>query len=152
MLSDDVIREATESDVLALCDLMLELSGKPISSDGMKDRLGIIRRTVTDSIFVYEQDSTIWGVLVFRIRENIREVSRYGEVCIIAVRSDAKRGGIGRKLMSFAESRAKELGCKATYLISGFARRDEAHPFYLELGYEITGYRFVKELAIEEGI
>jgi N-acetylglutamate synthase-like GNAT family acetyltransferase len=152
MNSNYQIREASEYDVLALCDLMLELSGSPISMEGMIDRLQMIERSRTDSIFVYEQDSTIWGVLVFRIRENIREVSRFGEVCVIVVKSEAKRCGVGRRLMDFAELKSRELGCKATYLVSGFARKDEAHQFYQELGYEITGYRFVKQILAEETI
>jgi N-acetylglutamate synthase-like GNAT family acetyltransferase len=150
MRSNYLIREANEYDVLALCELMLELSGSPISVEGMIDRMQMIEKSSTDCIFVYEQDSTIWGVLVFRIRENIREVSQYGEVCIVVVKSEAKRSGVGRRLMDFAEQKAREHGCKATYLVSGFARKDEAHRFYEELGYEITGYRFVKQLFAEE--
>lgn len=147
MVTNEVIREANETDVSQLCELMYELSGEQINSDGMLDRLHMIDESLTDSIFVYEQESRILGTLVFRIRENIREVSKYGEVCILIVRSEAKRNGIGKKLMSFAERKASELGCKATYLISGFGRKDEAHKFYSELGYEITGYRFVKSLS-----
>nr|WP_156043434.1 GNAT family N-acetyltransferase [Paenibacillus sp. UNC451MF] len=140
------IREACEGDIPALCELMKELGGEPISCEGMRNRLEMIGASLTDTIFVYEEDSEVLGLLVFRIRENIREVSRYGEVCILVVKSEAKRSGIGRKLMSFAEERALELGCKSTYLISGFGRKEEAHRFYLELGYEITGYRFIKPL------
>jgi N-acetylglutamate synthase-like GNAT family acetyltransferase len=141
-----VIREAEETDVNHLCELMYELSGEHISTNDMLNRLRMIKESLTDTIYVYERESEVRGTLVFRIRENIREVSRYGEVCIIVVKSEAKRSGIGSKLMLFAEQKAKELGCKGTYLISGFGRKDEAHHFYLELGYEITGYRFVKPL------
>ncbi|WP_018759750.1 GNAT family N-acetyltransferase [Paenibacillus terrigena] len=141
-----VIRKAKKSDITVLSHLMEELSGKPISHEDMNNRLKVVEESSTDTIFVYEKDSEIQATLVFRIRENIREVSRYGEICIIIVRSSAKRRGIGRQLMDFAEHLAKELGCKGTYLISGFGRKAEAHQFYLDLGYKITGYRFVKEL------
>lgn len=139
-----VIREAMNPDIPSLCELMYELSGAPISTEDMQNRLKMVRDSMTDSIFVFEQSGIVLGVLVFRIKENVREISRYGEVSIIVVRSSAKRGGIGKALMAFAENRARELGCIGTYLISGFGRQDEAHRFYLELGYEITGYRFVK--------
>ncbi|MCQ6557355.1 hypothetical protein [Paenibacillus mendelii] len=33
------------------------------------------------------------------------------------------------------------------YPISGFGRSDEAHRFYIELGYEVTGCRFVKKVS-----
>lgn len=146
MLADECIREACEDDIPVLCELMKELGGEPIQQEGMRNRLAMVKASLTDTIYVYERDAQVLGTLVFRIRENIREVSRYGEVCILVVKSDVKRNGIGRKLMSFAEKRALELGCKSTYLISGFGRKEEAHRFYLELGYEITGYRFVKAL------
>ncbi|MUT64733.1 GNAT family N-acetyltransferase [Paenibacillus sp. NEAU-GSW1] len=126
---------------------MYELSGECISIPDMLDRLQTIKESMNGTIYVLEQESEVLGTLVFQIRENIREVSRYGEVCIIVVKSQAKRNGIGRELMAFAEQKAKELRCKGTYLISGFGRKDEAHQFYLELGYTITGYRFVKPLS-----
>ncbi len=141
-----VIRKANQNDIPVLSHLMEELSGEPISLDDMNNRLKMVEESSTDTIFVYEANSEVLATLVFRIRENIREVSRYGEICIIVVRSTAKRRGIGRQLMIFAERHAKDLGCKGTYLISGFGRKDEAHQFYQDLGYEITGYRFVKKL------
>lgn len=146
MLTDVLIREANEDDIPVLCELMKELGGELISHEGMQNRLAMTQASMTDTIYVYARDSQVLGMLILRIRENFREVSRYGEVCILAVKSDMKRRGIGRRLMSFAEEKALELGCKDTYLISGFGRKEEVHRFYLELGYEITGYRFVKAL------
>ncbi len=49
--------------------------------------------------------------------------------------------------MEYAEDRARELGCKGTWLISGFGLEEEAHKFYARLGYQVTGYRFVKPLS-----
>ncbi|CAH1201850.1 hypothetical protein PAECIP111893_01747 [Paenibacillus plantiphilus] len=142
-----MIREAADCDISSLCELMSELSGGGhISGPDMQNRMRMLEESMTDRVYVYEQDAKVQGVLVLRIRENIREVSRYGEICVIVVHAEAKRRGIGRELMVFAEQRAIELGCKAAYLISGFGRKNEAHPFYLELGYEITGYRFIKPL------
>ncbi|GIM45314.1 hypothetical protein DNHGIG_08630 [Collibacillus ludicampi] len=46
--------------------------------------------------------------------------------------------------MEFAENLAAEQGCIVTWLVSGFGREEQAPTFYKELGYEITGYRFVK--------
>lgn len=140
------IRKAKENDIPVLSLLMEELSGMPISQNDMNNRLQMAEKSSTDAIFVYEEEGDIKATLVFRIRENIREVSRYGEICIVIVKSSAKRQGIGKRLMSFAEQHASDLGCIGTYLISGFGRKGEAHPFYLDLGYEITGYRFVKKL------
>ncbi len=49
--------------------------------------------------------------------------------------------------MDFAEKLARDQGCIGTWLVSGFGREEEAHHFYRALGYEITGYRFVKKFG-----
>jgi hypothetical protein len=64
---------------------MEELSGMPISQNDMNSRLQMAEKSSTDTIFVYEEEGDIKATLVFRIRENIREVSRYGEICIVIV-------------------------------------------------------------------
>ncbi|MFJ7941956.1 GNAT family N-acetyltransferase [Peribacillus sp. NPDC096622] len=45
--------------------------------------------------------------------------------------------------MEFVENSANKHKCVGTWLASGIGRKDEAHQFDKELGYEITGYRFV---------
>jgi GNAT superfamily N-acetyltransferase len=50
----------------------------------------------------------------------------------------------GRALADFAEQLARAHGCIGTWLVSGLQREQEAHRFYQQLGYAITGYRFVK--------
>ena len=47
-------------------------------------------------------------------------------------------------MMQYAEKLAREMGCQVTWLVSGFAREEDAHKFYQRLGYQTTGYRFVK--------
>jgi GNAT superfamily N-acetyltransferase len=113
-------------------------------SRGMNNRLEFIEDSPFDSLYVCEENGTILGLLGFRIRENLEEVSKYGEISVIVVDSGARRKGVGRFLMNYAEKLAFEKGCIGTWLVSGFDREEQAHQFYKELGYEITGYRFVK--------
>ncbi len=96
-----------------------------------------------DFLYVYEEEETIWGLLGFRIRENLEDVTRYGEISIISVDSTLRRKGIGQLLMAYAEQLAKNHDCIGTWLVSG-TKRVEAHAFYKKLGYEVNGYRFVK--------
>jgi N-acetylglutamate synthase-like GNAT family acetyltransferase len=138
------MRKAEGNDIKVLCSLMAELSGHAISPGEMMDRLRFVEESKVDSLFVCEQDGQIVGLLGFRIRENLEEMSRYGEVSAIVVNPDDRRKGIGHFMMDYAEKRAKELGCKGTWLVSGFAREKKAHKFYKQLGYQTTGYRFVK--------
>ncbi|WP_369899862.1 N-acetyltransferase family protein [Bacillus manliponensis] len=137
------IRAATERDIEALCSLVQELKGSSISHTDMQNRLQFVQISPFDFLYVYEEGENILGLLGFRIRENLEDVTRYGEISIISVDSDARRKGIGQCLMSYAEQLAKEHNCIGTWLVSGL-HRQEAHPFYKQLGYEVNGYRFVK--------
>jgi len=138
------VRQASSEDIPHLCQLMKQLTGRDISPEEMNNRLEFIAGSVFDSLYVCEENGIILGLLGFRIRENLEEVSRYGEISVIVVDSHARRKGVGRFLMNYAETLALENGCIGTWLVSGFGRAEQAHRFYKELGYEATGYRFVK--------
>ncbi|MGH0598240.1 GNAT family N-acetyltransferase [Bacillus mycoides] len=137
------IREATIDDIDPLCSLTKELKGSSISNEDMNNRLQFVKMSPFDFLYVYEEENTIFGLLGFRIRENLEDVTRYGEISIISVDSTIRRKGIGQVLMDYAEQLAKEHNCIGTWLVSGMNRK-EAHPFYEKLGYEVNGYRFVK--------
>lgn len=139
-----IIRNAESGDIPALCRLMTHLCGHEVTRADMEDRLAFIQASDVDELFVLEVDGAVKGLLGFRIRENIEEPSRYGEVSVIVTDPDSKQLGIGRALMDYAENLARSRGCKGTWLVSGFGREEEAHRFYQKLGYAITGYRFVK--------
>ncbi|MBO1627393.1 GNAT family N-acetyltransferase [Bacillus arachidis] len=137
------IRKATVNDIEALCSLTKELKGSNISHVDMQNRLQFVEMSPFDFLYVYEEDDVIFGFLGFRIRENLEDVTRYGEISIISVDLSARRKGIGQILMDYAEQLAKKHNCIGTWLVSG-TQRKEAHPFYKKLGYEVNGYRFVK--------
>jgi len=141
-----IIRQAQQTDVPVLSILFSDLSGHTVTEDDVLDRLKLVEASAIDELFVYEQDGTVLGTLAFRIRENIEERSRYGEISVLIIKEEARNAGIGRTLMEFAEQHAKALNCKGTWLVSGFGREEEAHKFYKRLGYTMNGYRFVKPI------
>jgi len=138
------IRKAKREDIPALQALLGDLSNHEISFSAVEDRLKMIEGSSVDELYVLERADGILGLLGFRIRENVEEASRYGEISAVVTLKESRHSGIGRALMEYAEKRAKELGCIGTWLVSGFGREEEAHGFYRNLGYEIMGYRFVK--------
>jgi N-acetylglutamate synthase-like GNAT family acetyltransferase len=139
-----MIRPATLSDTQAVKELFQELIGRPLSDEDVINRMRYVQNSPIDSLFVYDLNNKIIGLLAFRIRENIEENSRFGEISVIVVKSESRKKGIGKKLMEYAEQVAHEKGCIGTWLVSGFGREEQVHPFYKELGYKITGCRFVK--------
>jgi N-acetylglutamate synthase-like GNAT family acetyltransferase len=138
------MRKAASKDVKDLCILMDEMNHTNISEDDMVERLELVANSQIDSLFVCEENKKVVGLLGFRIRENLEEKSRFGEISAIVVDKDKKRHGIGRFMMGYAEKLAHEHKCKGMWLVSGFLRAEEAHEFYRQLEFQITGYRFVK--------
>lgn len=138
------MRKAESKDVSDLCILMDEMSHTNISKNDILDRLGLVEKSQIDSLFVCEENKKVVGLLGFRIRENLEEKSRFGEISAIVVNQDKKRRGVGRFMMDYAEKLAIKYKCKGMWLVSGFPRAEEAHKFYKQFGFETTGYRFVK--------
>lgn len=85
-----VIREATPQDCIALSRLMTQLLTKEITEEQMKNRLEFVSQSPYDHLFVYEEEDHVLGTLGFRIRENIEDISRYGEISVIVVEQEAK--------------------------------------------------------------
>lgn len=140
------IRKAEQKDVLSPCGLMEELSGHAITPNQIMDRLQFVEESEFNSLFVCEEDGQVLGLLGFRIRENLEEVSKFGEVSAIVVNTNDRHKGVGRFMIKYAEKLAEEWGCIGTWLTSGFGREEAAHNFYKKLGYTINGYRFIKLL------
>jgi len=139
-----MIRKAEKIDKESIQYLIKELTGHSISDSDMENRFDIVEFSQIDSLYVYEQDNKVIGLLGFRIRENIEENSRFGEISALVVDSNYRKQGIGKQLIDFADKLANNNNCIGTWLVSGFGREEQAHPFYKSQGYKITGYRFVK--------
>jgi GNAT superfamily N-acetyltransferase len=139
-----MIREFEYKDKSDIQRMFAILAGTMISESDLINRLDYIKNSTIDSLYVYELNNTAIGLLGFRIRENIEENSRYGEISAIVVDIDWQNHGIGKQLIDFAEQLSRDLNCKGTWLVSGFGREEKAHQFYKSLGYDSTGYRFVK--------
>jgi GNAT superfamily N-acetyltransferase len=71
------------------------------------------------------------------------------EVMQLLVAEDRRGGGIGKRLMAYAERRARELGLKKVHLHSQ-VMRSRAHVFYEGLGYEFTKISKFYEKRLED--
>jgi hypothetical protein len=93
-----------------------------------------------------KRTALIRGVMGFRLRERIEHSPGTVRSRHSSPMRNAAAPVSAARLSLFAEKHAAEKGCEGTWLASGFQRKDEAHLFYESLGYEKTGYRFVKKL------
>ena len=62
------------------------------------------------------------------------------------VASEHRGRGVGRALISAAEGWARQRWA-GDVMLTTHKRRTGAHRFYRSMGYEATGYRFVKSLG-----
>ncbi len=79
------IRPARIEDVEDLSRLMGQLTGHEVSAQTMEERIEFVSNSAFDSLYVCHEDRKVLGLLGFRIRENLEESSRYGEVSVIVV-------------------------------------------------------------------
>ena len=63
----------------------------------------------------------------------------------IYIADEHRNKGIGKKLFQFIYNYAKEKGCETSELNS-YVSNYRSHKFYLNEGYEIKGYHFLKKL------
>jgi ribosomal protein S18 acetylase RimI-like enzyme len=68
-----------------------------------------------------------------------------GRIVALVVRKDSRRLAVGRRLVTAVEKDFVRRGIKRIALDTRLTRED-AHKFYESLGYERTGWRFVKQL------
>ena len=72
---------------------MMDLSGQPVTPDDMLNGLQFVAESEFYSVYVCEEDGKILGLLGFGIRENVEEVSRFGEVSALEVNTDDRLKG-----------------------------------------------------------
>lgn len=98
-------------------------------------------------LYVAEQDARIVGTFALLVMDNLGHLgARSAVVEDVMVAHDRHGNGIGQDMMRFAIDQAKAKGCYKMMLSSN-AKRERAHAFYEQLGFERHGYSFRIDLA-----
>jgi GNAT superfamily N-acetyltransferase len=139
------IRFARDYDKPRFAELMSVFTdGRRLTPREVDNRFRLIRRDSGQALLVATAGGFVVGILAFRIRHNLESVSQYGEIATIAVDAAWRKQGVGAALVLYAEKLAKRRKCIGLWLVSGFAREEQAHQFYERLGFIQTGVRFIK--------
>lgn len=144
-MRDLIIREASPEDVAALAGLMTDL-GYPCTPERMRERFVRISAHPAYHTLVAAYGGRVIGMVGLETGLYYEMDGGYARVSAFVVAAGYRRRGVGGALIRAAERRAREAGADYVFLNSG-KHRPDAHSFYEESGYELTGYRFSKVLG-----
>ncbi|MDQ0188187.1 GNAT family N-acetyltransferase [Cytobacillus sp. FSL W7-1323] len=140
------IRKATSNDIKELASLMEQL-GYQTSIEQMRVRFNNIEATTNHYTLVAIYKEKIVGMVGFHTGVLYNKDGIYARVIAFVVDSKFRNKGIGRRLLTEAESIAINSGADGIGLNSGNrTERDNAHQFYKNMGYEAKSIGFVKAL------
>jgi ribosomal protein S18 acetylase RimI-like enzyme len=142
------IRDAKLSDASSLAALMCELDYETTSAE-MRRRLKFMITDARLRTFVAEVDNQICGMIGTLTHASHEHNDCSGKIIALVVSKKHRRGGIGRALIAAAEKDFAERRIARISLTTRFERK-AAHQFYEALGYQPTGWRFVKQLPASD--
>ena len=142
---DLAIRFAETADAEALAGLMTELGYSTRTSE-MTMRLETIAADVRYRTFVAVRNGKICGMIGTFCYSSYEDNNPGGRILALVVSQDARRSGVGRRLIDAAESDFAQRNIQRV-AVNTHLTREDAHKFYQRVGYTSNGYRFVKALA-----
>ena len=145
-LFDLTIRVAEMNDASALAQLMCELGYRTTKSE-MQMRLQRIATDERYRTFVAVCDGKVCGMIGTLMYLSYEHNDPSGRIVALVIMSTMRRRGIGRALIATVEKDFAQRGIRRVALNTRLARED-AHKFYESLGYERSGWRFVKQLSV----
>jgi N-acetylglutamate synthase-like GNAT family acetyltransferase len=138
------IRKATQRDVPRILELYGELAGEKQKdpSDTTNQVFNQIISLPNQEFLVAEKDNFVAGTVFLQITPNLSHDARPWAVLEnLVVDGRYRRQGIGRLLVEYALTRAREAGCYKVQLLSSHIRH-EAHQFYRALGFDDAAIGF----------
>lgn len=138
------IRKATQHDIPRILELYEELTGEKQSgpSDTTNQVFNEIISLPNQEFLVAEKDGFVVGTVFLQITPNLSHDARPWAILEnMVIDGRYRRQGIGRLLVEYACTRAREAGCYKVQLLSN-ERRHEAHRFYRAVGFEDTAFGF----------
>ena len=139
----DRIREARRDDAAEIARLLTPL-GYTVSEADVRARWDLWFDEGNVAL-VAESADGLSGLVTLHRTTVLHRPRPVGRITSLAVDAEAQGRGLGRSLLSAAESALRDLGCGLVEVTS-HRRRTEAHAFYRHMDYEETSSRFMREL------
>lgn len=132
-----------KEDFAEVLPYLKKLHSKPPNEDILKQRLLEMFDQNYECFGIYQKDRLI-GVfgLWFMTRHY---AGRSCEVDHIYINDEFQESGIGKSLFGFVHEYAESKGCE-TVELNSYVENFRSHKFFMNRGYVIRGYHFLKKL------
>ncbi len=139
------IRPAVLEDYDNIIPLFNAFVGEERYSKKDNDSFKKIIESDINFMYIAVDGEKIIGFITFSLRNVVRYPKPIIEVDELFVAITYQKHGIGGRLMQQMEEDARNLGCHAIFIESGYDHVP-AHKFYEKLEYKNSGYHFKKVL------
>jgi GNAT superfamily N-acetyltransferase len=142
------IRLAHPADAAAVNELLRQLGYPQDDTAATATRIQAWRHDPASAAYVADADGTLVGLVAVHVCPFFERTGAWGRITALVVADGARGQGVGRQLVTEAESFAARHGCLRMEVTSADHRQD-AHEFYRHAGYtNQTGHssRFLRDL------
>ncbi|NBD00578.1 aminoalkylphosphonate N-acetyltransferase [Atlantibacter hermannii] len=143
MLYDIQRADITHSD--AIYALVCELKQATFDRDAFDVGLAANLRDANYHLALAWLDGKPVGLISLHLQFHLHHANWIGEIQELVVMPEARSAGVGKGLLSWAQTVAQQHGAEMTELSTNVKRID-AHRFYRREGYEPSHVRFTKPL------
>ena len=137
------VREAKIDDARAINELSRHLGYKPLTDNVLTDNLEAILTSKSDKLWIFEKENQILG-WIHAFSANRVASAAFIEIGGMVVSPDARREGIGRRLVE----QAKQWACerKQNLRVRCNIKREETHKFYESVGFVLSKSQNIFEI------
>lgn len=140
------IEKINSNDLVELADLYKELSGNKTDMEKMKESFDWMNNN-PDYILIGAKDdkeNLVGSLLGILCHDVVGECKPFMVLENVIVKSNSRRLGVGKQLMSFIEDYCRKRKCYYIIFVSS-KNRMESHRFYESLGYDINAVQGFKK-------
>ncbi|TDO69198.1 N-acetylglutamate synthase-like GNAT family acetyltransferase [Kribbella sp. VKM Ac-2571] len=140
------IRLARLSDAVAVNELLAELGYPQSDPAATAARIQTWTDDPAGAVYVADTDHGVLGVIAVHTCPFFEREGTWARIVALVVSAQARRQGIGSRLIAAAESFATHHGCLRIEVTSS-PHRTQAHTFYQSHNYTVTPTRFLQNLT-----
>jgi len=138
------IRLATLHDLKNIRTLLLQLE-YTIAESVLENTLTLLLAHPDALNFVYEKNQEVVALLSMHFIPQIAYAGSFARISYFVVDEDSRGEGIGQEMEAVCEEEARKRQCERIE-VHCHTRREKAHHFYKQCGYEESPKYFVKHL------